>query len=484
MDEIFGYFPPVANPPSKLPLLTLLKQARAFGLGVVLATQNPVDLDYKGLANAGTWFIGRLQTEGDMDRVMEGLEGAAASAGSRLDRPKLRKLLAGLGSRVFLMNNVHEDAAVVFQTRWSLSYLRGPLTRGQIKKLMDPYKAALPAADQAQAPTPGPAVGAPAPVPAAPTPGGSRPTLPSEISQFFVPVRGGQGGLVYRPALLGAARVHFADSKAGIDEVRDLVLLTPIADRAVPVDWSEAEEPAIAANDLEKAPASGAQFSAAPAAAASPKNYAGWSQDLASWLYGSQRLELQRSPSTGALSRPGESERDFRVRLQQEAREGRDEAAAALRQKYAAKVNALQEKIRKAEQAVERETSQAKQAQLQTAFSVGATLLGAFTGRKLVSSTNISRATTAARGVSRSMQQQSDVGRAKDTVEAYQKQLAELNAQFEEESQALAERIDPGGESLEPVVVKPKKADVDVQLVALAWSPYRQDAQGRLSPAW
>jgi hypothetical protein len=135
MDEIFGYFPPVANPPSKGPLLTLLKQARAFGVGVVLATQNPVDLDYKGLANAGTWFIGRLQTERDKMRVLEGLEGAAASASSNFDRQKMEQTLAGLGNRIFLMNNVHEDAPEVFESRWALSYLRGPLTREQIKKL-------------------------------------------------------------------------------------------------------------------------------------------------------------------------------------------------------------------------------------------------------------------------------------------------------------------------------------------------------------
>ena len=140
MDEIFGYFPPVKNPPSKLPLLTLLKQARAFGVGVVLATQNPVDLDYKGLANTGTWFVGRLQTERDKARVLEGLEGASAGAGQKFDRQQMKQALAGLGARIFLMNNVHEDEPVVFETRWCLSYLRGPLTRAQIKTLMHEAK--------------------------------------------------------------------------------------------------------------------------------------------------------------------------------------------------------------------------------------------------------------------------------------------------------------------------------------------------------
>jgi uncharacterized protein DUF87 len=150
MDEIFGFFPPVAEPPSKRPMLNLLKQARAFGLGVVLATQNPVDLDYKGLANTGTWFLGRLQTDRDKQRVLEGLEGAAAAQSASFDRRSMGELLAGLTTRVFLMNNVHEDAPVVLETRWAMSYLRGPLTREQIKILMKdrrPEAAAAPAAD-------------------------------------------------------------------------------------------------------------------------------------------------------------------------------------------------------------------------------------------------------------------------------------------------------------------------------------------------
>jgi len=162
MDEIFGFFPPTAEPPSKKPLLTLLKQARAFGLGVLLATQNPVDLDYKGLSNAGTWLIGRLQTDQDKQRVLDGLEGASGQGG--LDRSQLEKLISALGNRVFLLNNVHENAPEVFQTRWTMSYLRGPLSRPQIASLMTPLKAALPptAAPSAAAP----AAAAPAAAPA------------------------------------------------------------------------------------------------------------------------------------------------------------------------------------------------------------------------------------------------------------------------------------------------------------------------------
>lgn len=494
MDEIFGYFPPIANPPSKRPLLTLLKQARAFGVGVVLATQNPVDLDYKGLSNTGTWFIGRLQTERDKSRVMEGLEGASVSMGGDFDRQKMEQILAGLGSRVFLMNNTHEDAPVVFQTRWSLSYLRGPLTRSQIKRLMDPYKSANPVG----------AVGAPQPARQAsfvsPTPAarvaavqaeqemtpttGQRPALASEIAQFFVPVRGSSSGLVYQPMLVGAARIRFVDTKSKVNDTKNVIVVTPIQDQAVPVNWEDAQKVDFALNDLEKNPDQDAAFGEVPSPAGKAKNYTSWNRDFITWLYGNQQLDLLRSPSTGKISNPGEEEREFRVRLQQASREQRDAEVAALRQKYAVKVNAIQEKIRKAQQAVDREASQAKQSQMQTALSFGATLLGALTGRKLGSAGNIGKATTALRGVGRSMEQQNDIGRAKETVGAYTAQLNELNAQLKDETDALAAKIDPATEELETISIRPKKTDIEVQLVTLVWAPCRTSSRGELISAW
>jgi hypothetical protein len=491
MDEIFGYFPPVSNPPSKQPLLTLLKQARAFGVGIVLATQNPVDLDYKGLSNTGTWFIGRLQTERDKSRVMEGLEGAAASTGSNFDRQKMDQILAGLGNRVFLMNNTHEDTPIVFQTRWSLSYLRGPLTRSQIKQLMDPYKSAQPAGTAATQPVaPAFATAVVSPTPAAAMPNAAataatlQPALSVDVPQYFIPLRGSGVGTTYQPMLVGAAKVHFADTKKNIETAQDAIFLVPILDQAVPVDWETAKEADISLKDLEKTPVTGAKFGILPAAANKARNYTDWSRDFTVWLYGYQKLEILRSPSTGQYSQAGEAERDFRIRLQQAAREQRDKAVDALRLKYSSRINLLQEKVRKANQAAEREAVQSSQAKVQTALAFGATFLSAFTGRKLASATNISKATTALRGVSRSVQQQSDVGRAKDTVEAYQKELDDLNTQFKAESDALESKIDPAIEVFETVTVRPKKTDIFVQLLALAWTPYRQDDKGNMNPAW
>jgi hypothetical protein len=484
MDEIFGYLPPVGNPPSKLPMLTLLKQARAFGVGVVLATQNPVDLDYKALANIGTWFIGRLQTERDKARLLEGLEGAAASTGSGFDRQAMEQTLAGLGNRVFLMNNVHEDAPVIFETRWALSYLRGPLTRDQIKVLMDPHKAAFAPARAASA-APAPTIAAaPAPVSA-----GTRqlPALPPDIPRYFIPRRGSASGdrtLVYQPRLLGVAKVRFTDAKTRMDLSREVVCLTPITQEVVPINWENSQAVELAVPDLEKSPEGDARYADLPPAAGQSKSYAAWNRDLIGWLYQSQALELLKSPSRGLISRPGEEEREFRVRLQQTAREQRDDAVEQLRKKYAPKIATMQERLRKAEQRVEKEKAQASQAGLQTVFSIGATLLGAFTGRKVISSSTISKVSSAARRAGQAMEQSKDVGEASETVEAIRQQLAELEAEFNEETAALEARLDPQTETLETVAIRPKKTDISVQLVALAWTPYWQDSQGQVTPAW
>jgi len=288
MDEIFGYFPPVATPPSKAPLLTLLKQARAFGLGVVLATQNPVDLDYKGLSNTGTWFLGRLQTERDKARVLEGLEGVAAAANAEFDRGQMDTMLAGLGSRIFLLNNVHEDGPRVMESRWAMSYLRGPLTRDQIKKLMD----------------------------------GKRPTF----------ARGA-----------AAATATAADAAASDDAG-------------------------------EKA---------------------------------------------------------------QRTREARDAAIEKLRQQYAPKVARAEEKLRNAQQVVAREKDQAKSATMQTAISVGATILDSLLGNKRITRTGLGRATTAARGAGRAMQQQGDVKRAEEDARAAQEEIDSLNDELQKKIDAL-----------------------------------------------
>ena len=478
MDEIFGYFPPVANPPSKLPLMTLLKQARAFGLGVVLATQNPVDLDYKGLANTGTWFIGRLQTERDKARVLEGLEGASTSAGKKFDRGRMEQTLAGLGNRIFLMNNVHEDEPVAFETRWCLSYLRGPLTRTQIKALMDPVRRE--------------ALGEKREVSGVSTLNTqhstlkSRPMLPPDVPQHFVPLRGSKpegSELVYAPMLLGASQVRFSDVKSGIDATQDVTVLAPMAEGPMTVDFDKASTTDLMVADLERDPERDAQFLALPAIAGKAKSYGDWNKEFGGWLFRTQKMELFRSPGTKDISKPGESERDFRVRLQQTGREQRDQGAEILRQKYASKIATLQERIRRAELAREKQQAESRSSQVQAAISVGASILGAFLGRKAISASNIGRATTAIRSAGRVMKESQDVGVADENVAALQQQLADLEAQFKSESEALAAATDPLNEKLETISIKPAKSNIAVKLVTLAWTPPWRDATGGLTPA-
>jgi hypothetical protein len=474
MDEIFGYLPPVENPPSKRPMLTLLKQARAFGLGLVLATQNPVDLDYKALSNAGTWFIGRLQTERDKERLLEGLEGAAAYTGSKFDRSQMDKILAGLGNRVFLMNNTHDDAPVIMQTRWCMSYLRGPLTRDQIKILMDPYKSksASPTAGRDSIPTS---------VSATPALKSEPPVTPRDINYYFLPlVKAPSGTLIYQPNLLGVAKIRFTEPKFNIDNTINRVFLTPIADRAIPVDWAESNPINLNPNALLKMQLQNAQFGDLPDAAIQKSNYDKWNRDFATWLSSSQGIELFKSASSGLVSVPGESVGDFRVRIGQTHREGRDTGLEKLRQKYAPKIAALQERIRKATAAVSREKSQSTAAGLQTAVSVGATLLGALTGRKLFSSSNLSRVSTAARGVTRTVDQGSDVKRAEENLNALKAQLDSLNSEFLAEQATMGMGSGTSTEVFDTINVKPKKTDISIQLVSLVWAPYQSAPEGMI----
>jgi phage host-nuclease inhibitor protein Gam len=463
----------------------MLKQARAFGVGMVLATQNPVDLDYKALSNAGTWFIGRLQTERDKARLLDGLDSAAANSEVQFDRGQIENIISRLGNRVFLMNNAHDDKPEIFQTRWALSYLAGPLARDQIKKLMDPLKALAGAGAQA--------VGAPAAAFAAtasqaPVAAGAtqQASLPPDIQSFYVPCRGsGTAGnkLIYAPKVLGAAKINFSDSKARIEITESKVYFTPITDNAIPVTWDNAEEINVPATDLEKSPQTNATFGELPSVAMQSKNYTNWSRDFNNWLYGTQKVELFTSPSLKEVSKPDETEAEFRIRLQQLARERRDEMSSKLKDKYASKRATLQERLRRAQQAVDKQAEQAKQAKLQTALSFGSTILGAFTSRR-VSSSTISKASTAFRGVGRSIDEGKDVTRANETVSAIQQQQAALETEFNDELAALQEKIDPSTEPLGAIVVKPNKADIIVQLVSLVWLPYWQDAQGNSTPAW
>lgn len=462
MDEIFGYFPPIGEPPSKRPLLTLLKQARAFGLGVVLATQNPVDLDYKGLSNTGTWFIGRLQTERDKNRVLDGLEGAAATAGgAAFDRQQMDQMLSALGNRIFLLNNVHRGTPQVFETRWAMSYLRGPLTRSQIKTLMADHKMALAAAQPAGGPGTKPVGGESSKT--------ARPVLPPDVPQFFLPARATEG-VSYKPMLYCAAEVKFLDAKKNVDLTKKINVLAPITTDATPVSWEDAEETESETNELEKAPVEGASFAELPPAAGKAKSYPTWQKDFLNWIFSNQKVDLFQSPSSGELSQPEETERDFRVRLQTVARERRDAEVESIRQKYGPKLAAIEEKIRRAENALEKEQQQKQSATIEQAISIGTSLIGALFGSRKVS-TSIGKAATAARGVGRIRKESQDVGFASENLETLRQQYADLEAMVKEETDTIAAAVNPATEKFEVVTIRPKKTNIVARLCALTWVP-------------
>ncbi len=462
MDEVFGYFPPTANPPSKLPMLTLLKQARAFGLGCVLATQNPVDLDYKGLSNAGTWFLGRLQTERDKMRVLDGLEGASTTAGASFNRADMEKALSGLGNRVFLMNNVHEDHPVVFQSRWALSYLRGPITRDQIATLMAERKQTLAAGRPARS----------APVMALGS-NGERPILQPGITELFASPRGSVSrgsALVYQPVLLGEARVHFVDAKTAIDQWETCVLRIPLEETLPNPVWEEGDIEHESQVDKRSEPATGAQYATLPAELTRAKTFQTLATQLKDHLYRNHRLTFYKAPGVKRVSNVGETEGDFRARLGHELKEQRDLAVEKLRAKYATKWASLQEQVRKAEQRVAKEKEQASQSTMSSMITFGTSLLSALTGRKMMSSTNATRLGTSMRSASRVLKERQDITHAEDTVEAYQERLRGLEKQFEEESAELAKQYEGENLKLETIDLQPRKADISVTCVAILWT--------------
>jgi DNA helicase HerA-like ATPase len=466
MDEVFGYVPPVANPPSKQPILTLMKQARAYGLGVVLATQNPVDLDYKGLSNAGLWFLGRLQTARDKARVLDGLEGAAATAGGSFDRGRLDRLLSGLEQRRFLMHSVHGDEETLFQTRWTMAYLRGPMLRDEIRRLTD-----QPALSQ----------GGPALVPDRPRveadelpglEGGPRPILPPGVQEVFFPPTGPlppDGRVSYEPHVLGRAIVRYSLASAGIEEYRDTICLAPAGNSLGESAWEAgrmlAEPPVI-----EPAPRPGS-FAGVPPTLAGPRGYSQLATAFKGWLARTARLTAWKAPAIGAVSRPGETEGHFRSRIAQEVREWRDAEMEKLREKQAAKLTTLSDRIDRARQKVERERAEAQNKSMQTYVSIGSAVLGALLGRKKLSSTTIGKAATSMRSASRATRQQADVAHAEESLASLEARRRELEAEIEADLERIRLESAPERIPLERLEIPARKTDTTVEEVVLAWVP-------------
>jgi len=510
-DEVFGFFPPVANPPSKQPLLTLLKQARAFGFGVVLTTQNPVDLDYKGLSNAGTWFIGKLQTDQDKGRVLDGLQSASAAAGSAPDRRQLDRIISALGSRVFLLHNVHEDQPVIFHTRWAMSYLRGPLTRSQVHQLMAEVKPEVAAPAAAAAPA-APAVRrdvAPAAAPEQPAGyGNTPPALPPDLKQVFLPPRlssnralahleeelgqrleAEEPALIYEPCLLALSRVSFVDRKRNVSESRDVGLLVQPGDLGAVIRWQDADPIDLDPKELEGQPEPDALFGPVPSELNTASELKALAKDFSDYLYHEERLNLYYNPTLKLYGEPGESEREFKIRAQQIARESRDAEVEKLRKKYEQKLDRLETKLTREQQEMAEDQAEYEARKREELISAGETVIGLLGIGRRRRTTGLSRAATKRRLTATA---KADIAESEAEIARLQEEIEEMRQSLEEEAKAITDEWAATLEEIETYPVKPRRADVNVELVALAWAPYWEigyrSASGSLThdrvPAW
>jgi hypothetical protein len=491
-DEVFGFFPPYpANPPTKTPLMALIKQGRAAGLGVVLATQNPADLDYKGLTNAGTWAIGALRAERDKERVLEGVEGAFAEAGAAFDRRALDQALGALKPRVFLLHDVHAGAPIFFQTRWAMAYLRGPLTRKQVSELKalaaapapggveQPVRAQAVAAASVAAPAAEarPAEAVPAGLSAAP------PTLPQVFlaptvtiewalrgyeQQSGQPVLARERRLVYTPHLLALGAVRLLDRERGVDTLQTVARLVQPGEGPAAVDWDSGQA-VVSQEDLSPRPAGEGLYAAVPAALARPRDLQRWQKDFGDYVYRGTTATLWRNPALKLYGKAGESRHDFHVRCEEEARRLRDAELKKARAAMDRQMARVQEKLRREERELTDDQQQLEARKRDELLGLGESAFNLLAGRR--SSTVISRASTKRRLTQRA---KADVDESVEEIDSLEQQLEDLKAQWEEQAAAINDRWAGTLEQIEEIKVTPRRTDVAVSFCGLAWLPVWQ----------
>lgn len=500
MDEIFGYLPPSRNPASKQPLLRMLKQARAFGLGLLLATQNPVDVDYKALSNAGTWMIGKLQTDQDKQRLLDGLESAAGG----VSRSDFDKLISSLGKRVFVLHNVHEKQPSLFQTRWVMNYLAGPMTRTQIPKLNE-----LASADVTVQSAPKPA-SAPQTVSssqAAPSfmaaPAGSsienrqskienpksagsqtKPPVPPTVREYFLPQNfslpeafkaAGQSmppqaqieSVVYRPALMASAQVRILDRKLGVDSEITRAALVPSPEKRGSVRWDEHLFNGHGLENAETSPAPSSRFGSIDAPLNDAKLMSALQKDFTDWVYRNSAVQARANTALKVYAGPDISQAEFMKACADAARDARDAEFDKLVAKIDRQIASLETKLSREERELRQDQEELSQRKMEAMGTHAENILGLFTGsrstRRLSSSLSKQRMTGKAKA---------DVEESEEAIAEFKKQLAELD----QERQHLADEInDKWGKvvnEISEVTVSPKKTDVFVNLFGVGWLPY------------
>jgi hypothetical protein len=447
MDEIFGFFPPVKNPPSKEPMLLLLKQARAYGIGVVLSTQNPVDLDYKGLSNMGTWFIGRLQTSQDIARVIDGLGG---KVGSSFDKDEISNLLTNLKKRTFFLKSAHLDDIRLFGTRWVMSYLKGPLKRDEISSLMEDQKSQLSTSIKKTV------------VKNVKVEGFENySTLDSSIPQHYqVSLNESKQ---FTPSIMAECTLNFFNQTRGIDEEESFCLSLNIESNLRSLEWDDAET-LDASNEKKKSSFSrlpinapeNAQFSEVPDIISDDKKLRKTITSLKDWLYHEHKLELFRCKLPKLESKPYESLSDFKVRLSDMLNEEKEEAIEILQERYAKKEKILTNRLDRAMEKLEKEESDTTSSFL----NVGITVLGALFGK--------SRASIGRAG-SRVLKERGDVNRAEERADKVKDDIEELGEELEDKVNDLAEKFELDEVEIEEFSIKLRKTDIEVNDIAVVW---------------
>jgi hypothetical protein len=444
MDEIYGFFPPTKNPPSKEPMLLLLKQARAFGVGVVLSTQNPVDLDYKGLSNIGTWFIGRLQTTQDMERVIDGLGG---KVGASYDKKEIKTLLANLKKRTFFLKSAHLEDIRLFSTRWVMSYLKGPLKRDEISALMKEQKAT----QSIEAETVDTMIEKKSKLE-------SFQNIDDSITQYFEfdPSEKNE----YSPTLGAIAKVHFYNQRKGIDEERDLILSLPVEKNQKSLDWEEARIEEESFENYPYSAPSRAKFQALPKIVLEDKGLKKAIRELKESLYREQNLELLRCGKPKLESGANESETDFKVRLQDMLNDKKESEIEKLQSRFEKKEKTLLDRLSRAKARVEKEAADSTSSMIETGIAV----LGALFGR--TSPTKIGRAFKKGSNI---LKERGDMSRAEERMAGIQEDIEALEYELEDSIDAINEKYNVANCEIETYSMKPRKTDIDIELCAVVW---------------
>jgi hypothetical protein len=479
-DEILGYLPPVANPPSRVVMLRMLKQARAFGVGLLLATQNPVDVDYKGLSNAGTWMIGRLQTDQDKQRLLDGLD----SAGGGLDRSEVDKLISRLGKRTFLLHNVHEKKPQIFQTRWAMNFLAGPLTRSQIPALMKliPARPAEPSSFQTGVAAKPVAAAAPAAVAPAGEPlSTTRPAVSSGIEEFFIPndlsfgealtaaripsdAQVQQGGIIYRAGLFAQAEIAYLAARYNLNLTRQVASLAQDA-RGRRVAWEDFARQPYRREQLTGAPLPGARYAPLPVWLGDARLFAGYRTDFEDWVYRTSAIKLRVNETLKVYAPPETTTAEFREMCSKAARNAMQDEVEKIDVAYKKKLDALELKIKRQEMEVESQEKELGQRRLEEVGKGAELLLGMLGGRKRSISSSLTKRRMTAQAKAELKQEQAE-------LEALEKQLEAIEAEHKAALEDVNERWAQVASREIEVPVTPYKKDIYIDLFGVAWMPF------------